>query len=108
MPQSFADCSGLHKLWGGQSCPQPPFRRLLWPIRESSRVGKPAESRLQPGLAAPQSVQNLPLAKNFVALGFSLCRSCVTDFISLSTVAPPTDRLPPIAEPHPVSRSQLH
>ena len=37
----------------GQSCPQPPFRRLFGPS-ESVRVPKePAESRLQPRLAAP-------------------------------------------------------
>src|ERR1035437_9729161 len=41
-------------LWGGQSCPQPPFRRLLRVMRESSEPQSPAESRLQPGMAAPQ------------------------------------------------------
>ena len=35
-------------LWGRQSCLQPPFRRLLRLWSES-----PAESRRQPGLAAP-------------------------------------------------------
>src|ERR1017187_1020451 len=42
-------------LWGGQSCPQPPFRRLLRAMRESSELQSPAESRLQPGMAAPQA-----------------------------------------------------
>ena len=40
--------------WGGQSCPQPPFRR---PSRGSvcrPAPQWPANSRLQPGLAAPQ------------------------------------------------------
>jgi hypothetical protein len=33
--------------WGGQSCPQPPFRLL----------SSPANSRLQPGLAAHRALQ---------------------------------------------------
>jgi len=45
-------------LWGGQSCPQPPFRRLLRDERNPSHAKTPAESRLQPGLAAPPFVRN--------------------------------------------------
>jgi hypothetical protein len=41
--------------WGGQSCPQPPLRRLF---RVGGESRKPAESRLQPGLAAPQFGQD--------------------------------------------------
>src|ERR1017187_10049762 len=41
-------------VWGGQSCPQPPFRRLFRAVREYSHKQAPAESRLQPGLTAPQ------------------------------------------------------
>jgi acetylornithine deacetylase/succinyl-diaminopimelate desuccinylase-like protein len=63
----------LHKLWGEQSRPQPPFRRPLAVANDLRTQPKPAESRLQPGLAAPQLVQNLSFAKNYVALGFSLC-----------------------------------
>ena len=48
----------LHLLWGGQSCPQPPFRRLFRAVRALSEPQSPAESRLQPGLAAPRFVQN--------------------------------------------------
>ena len=40
----------LHELWGGQSWLQPPFRRLLGTMH-CRRA--PAESRRQPGLAAP-------------------------------------------------------
>jgi hypothetical protein len=47
----------LHKLWGGQSCPQPPFRRLFWPSASVRAPRAPAKSRLQPGLAAPQFMQ---------------------------------------------------
>jgi len=43
----------LHLLWGGQSCPQPPFRRPFRAVRESSDPQSPAETRLQPGLTAP-------------------------------------------------------
>ena len=41
----------LLKLWGRQSCLQPPFRRLFGPCACQG----PAESRLQPGLAAPHT-----------------------------------------------------
>src|ERR1035441_6000124 len=54
MPRTkHSDCR-VDRLWGGQSCPQPPFRRLLRATRESSEPRSPAESRLQPGMAAPQ------------------------------------------------------
>ena len=39
--------------WGGQSCSQPPFRRLLGHERAFVLGRRPAENRLQPGLAAP-------------------------------------------------------
>jgi len=46
------------KLWGGQSCLQPPFGRLLRAMSEPSCSARPAESgpegTPQPGLAAPQ------------------------------------------------------
>jgi hypothetical protein len=58
MPHTFPDRGILHLLWGGQSCPQPPFRRLFRAARESSEPQSPAESRLQPGLAAPRFLQN--------------------------------------------------
>ena len=53
-PEACGYSAGLtealqEELWGGQSWPQPPFRRLL-AIAPSRQ---PAESRLQPGLAAP-------------------------------------------------------
>src|SRR5260370_40592077 len=51
MPLTFPTFGILHLLWGGQSCPQPPFRRLFRPSR---RLSEPAESRLQPRLAAPR------------------------------------------------------
>jgi hypothetical protein len=49
----------LHKLWGGQSCPQPPFRRLFGPSASVRVPKEPAESRLQPGLAAPKFMQTV-------------------------------------------------
>ena len=49
MPHTFPDRRILHLLWGGQSCPQPPSRRLFRAVRESSEPQSPAESRLQPG-----------------------------------------------------------
>src|ERR1017187_9052953 len=58
MPHTFPDHAILHLLWGGQSCPQPPFRRFFRAVRESSEAQAPAESRRQPGLAAPRFVQN--------------------------------------------------
>src|ERR1019366_1775157 len=45
----------LPVLWGRQSCLQPPFQTALLDMRESSIPAAPAESRRQPGLAAPQS-----------------------------------------------------
>ena len=36
MPHTFPVGDVLHLLWGGQSCPQPPFRRLFRAVRESS------------------------------------------------------------------------
>ena len=64
MGQALAQCHLLflmpwiaQKLWGGQSCPQPPFRRLFRTMSGPSCPTRSAESRLQPGLAAPQSVQ---------------------------------------------------
>jgi hypothetical protein len=43
----------LHKTWGGQFCPQPPSGGFFG-LKEIPRTA-PAESRRQPGLAAPQS-----------------------------------------------------
>src|ERR1035438_9339179 len=59
MPHTFPVDDVLHLLWGGQSCPQPPFGRLFRDVSEPSRGQRPAESRLQPGLAAPQSAWSL-------------------------------------------------
>jgi hypothetical protein len=58
-PRAHFGC-GSAALWGGQSCPQPPFRRLFRAVRESSEPQSPAESRRQPGLAAPQSGKPQP------------------------------------------------
>src|ERR1039458_667787 len=59
-------------LWGGQSCPQPPFRRLLGHQRAFVLGRRPAESRLQPGLAAPQSCPFvlMPPGPRYLALFF--------------------------------------
>src|ERR1019366_4047124 len=54
MPHTFPNHGMPHLLWGGQSCPQPPFRRPFRAARESSGPRSPAESRLQPGLGAPR------------------------------------------------------
>src|ERR1035438_10300716 len=63
---------GWSRLWGGQSCPQPPFRRLFRAVSEPSCSAGPAESRLQPGLAAPP-VALLGYKKvNFRAIGDNL------------------------------------
>src|ERR1035441_7714293 len=37
MPHTFPVGDVLHLLWGGQSCPQPPFRRLFRDVSEPSR-----------------------------------------------------------------------
>jgi hypothetical protein len=37
MPHTFPVGDVLHLLWGGQSCPQPPFRRLFRDMSEPSR-----------------------------------------------------------------------
>jgi len=58
----LADC--LHKLWGGQFCPQPPSRRLFRSAGRFSLGREPAKSRLQPELAAPQSVRRAALMKS--------------------------------------------
>ena len=42
-------------LWGRQSCLQRPFRRLFRTCASLRSLQAPAESRRQPGLAAPQS-----------------------------------------------------
>src|ERR1035441_495762 len=39
------------------------FRRLFAPVREASITPAPAESRLQPGLAAPQFPKYIPSAQ---------------------------------------------
>src|ERR1035438_8472109 len=44
----------LMVLWGRQSCLQPPFRRLFRACESLRSQQTPAESRLQPRLAAPQ------------------------------------------------------
>ena len=58
MPVSFPVGGVLHSLWGRQSCPQPPFRRLF----RATGIFPPGKSRLKAGcsqdLAAPQFVQN--------------------------------------------------
>ena len=50
MPSQCHNRGSQQSVWGGQSCPQPPFRRhgraIDWP-------STPAKSRRQPGLAAP-------------------------------------------------------
>jgi hypothetical protein len=59
---ALAEAAGGEKTrpqeWGGQSCPRPPFRRLLRVGGESRKRQSPSESRLQPGLAAPQVGQD--------------------------------------------------
>src|ERR1700734_3590404 len=50
----FGNC----ELWDGQSWPQPLFRRLLVAASESWRAPMPADSRLQPELAAPRKSSN--------------------------------------------------
>jgi hypothetical protein len=37
MPHTFLSANVLHLLWGGQSCPQPPFRRLFPDVSEPSQ-----------------------------------------------------------------------
>jgi hypothetical protein len=46
--KNFKNNFGVRFLWGGQSWPKPPFRRL-----------EPAESRLRAELPAPQAIQLL-------------------------------------------------
>jgi len=46
----FSGAGFLSLMWRGQFCPQPPFRRLPWPLRVPKA---PAESRLQPGPGCP-------------------------------------------------------
>src|ERR1035441_3066475 len=36
LPHTFPAGDVLHLLWGGQSCPQPPFRRLFGDVSEPS------------------------------------------------------------------------
>jgi hypothetical protein len=53
----------LHKSWGGQFCPQPPSGGFFG-LKEIPRTRQAsAESRRQPGLAAPQVVQMFVLEK---------------------------------------------
>jgi hypothetical protein len=42
MSVSFPDLGTLHKLWGGQFCPQPAFSRL-WPPKKAAaaKIGRP-------------------------------------------------------------------
>jgi len=51
-------CDTVPGQWGGQSGPQPPFRRLSRPWTNLRVRQRPAKSRLQPGLAAPQLAQD--------------------------------------------------
>src|ERR1035441_3478195 len=51
MPHSFPDPGTLHKLWGGQSCPQPAFSRL-WPPKKAAaaKIGRPTICTASPTL----------------------------------------------------------
>jgi hypothetical protein len=56
MPHTFPVGEVLHWLWGGQSCPQPPFRRLFRDVSEPSR----GKGRLKAAQRAPRSQDWLP------------------------------------------------
>ena len=56
MPHTFPVGDVLHLLWGGQSCPQPPFRRLFRDVSEPSR----GKGRLKAAQRAPRSQDWLP------------------------------------------------
>ena len=66
---------GRSIVWGGQSCLQPPFRRLFRAARESSEPQSPAESRRQPGLAAPRLVQKGRQNQKVCGIRLSACRA---------------------------------
>src|ERR1035441_4230343 len=74
-PASCFACNGgagWHLLWGGQSCPQPPFRRLLRDLSEPAR----GKNRLKAGCSQdwlPHYLGGIfSTIKNCAALGFSL------------------------------------
>ena len=55
MPHTFPVGDVLHLLWGGQSCPQPPFRRLFRDVSEPSR----GKGRLKAGCSHDWLPHNL-------------------------------------------------
>jgi hypothetical protein len=67
-PHTFPVGDVLHLLWGGQSCPQPPFRRLFRDVSEPS----PDKGRLKAGCSQDWLPHNLggmvSRIKNYVAL----------------------------------------
>src|ERR1017187_2943737 len=62
-------------VWGGESCLQPPFGRLFRAMGESDIPQAPAESRLRPGLAAPQLAAERLRQPRPLRSGFSCCRA---------------------------------
>jgi hypothetical protein len=69
MPHTFLFGDVLHLLWGGQSCPQPPFQAAFSGHMRAFAGQRPAESRLQPGLAAPQLGGMVSRTQKYAALG---------------------------------------
>jgi hypothetical protein len=69
MPHTFPVGDLLHLLWGGQSCPQPPFRRLSRDVSEPSR----GKGRLKAGCSQDWLPHNLggmvSVIKKYAALG---------------------------------------
>jgi hypothetical protein len=68
MPHTFP-VGDVHLLWGGQSCPQPPFRRLFRIVSEPSR----GKGRLKAGCSQDWLPHNLggmvSVIKKYAALG---------------------------------------
>jgi hypothetical protein len=74
MPHTFPAGDVLHLLWGGQSCPQPPFRRLFGDMSEPSG----AKAWLKAGCSQDWLPHNLggmvSRIKKYAALGASCLR----------------------------------
>ena len=72
MSLGFPKLRVRQNLWGGQSCPQPPFRRLLQP-----RAGlRSRRDRLKAGCSQdwlPHELCRIAVASNEVAMGRSEC-----------------------------------
>ena len=73
MPHTFTIGEVLHLLWGGQSCPQPPFRRLFL-YASAPSWGK---GRLKAGCSQDwlphKSGGMVSRIKKYAALGTSAC-----------------------------------